>query len=573
MLDQLNPSTDHSTDQFISPTGLRVRQDLYDEDYSDSDYEQMLSMYEGTMSQIVEGEIVKSKVLRVTDNAVILDVGFKSEGSVPLDEFKDPHSLKEGDEVEVFLEHLEDQEGAVVLSKKKADFMRVWEKIRVAHESDQPVEGTLVKKIKGGVVVNLMGVDAFLPGSQIALRRVPNIDELLGQTYEFKIIKLNKRRRNIVVSRRVILENERAHKREHLMKELAVGQVRKGVVKNITDFGAFIDLGGVDGLLHITDMSYGRVSHPTEMVAIGKEVEVKILDIDWQRERISLGMKQLQSYPWQNVAAKYPVGTRVQGKVVSITNYGAFVEIEPGIEGLVHISEMSWTRNVRHPSKIVSIGETIEAVVLKVDEAEEKISLGMKQTEQDPWMVLPLKYPVGTRINGKVRNLTSFGAFVEIEPGIDGLIHISDMSWTKRVQHPSEVVKKGDAVDVVILNIDAENKRISLGLKQAEEDPWLKIGETYPIGMELRGRAVRLMDKGVVVDLGNDIEGFVPMSQLGIPNIENPGDAVKEGQVLDLKVLEVDPIHHRIVLAVIGYPDEPIIPPVKPAFEETTATE
>jgi small subunit ribosomal protein S1 len=569
MLDQLNPSTD----QFSSTTGLRVRQDLYDEDYSDADYEQMLSMYEGTMSQIVEGEIVKSKVLRVTDNAVILDVGFKSEGSVPLDEFKDPHSLKEGDEVEVFLEHLEDQEGAVVLSKKKADFMRVWEKIRVAHESDQPVEGTLVKKIKGGVVVNLMGVDAFLPGSQIALRRVPNIDELLGQTYEFKIIKLNKRRRNIVVSRRVILENERAHKREHLMKELAVGQVRKGVVKNITDFGAFIDLGGVDGLLHITDMSYGRVSHPTEMVSIGREVEVKILDIDWQRERISLGMKQLQSYPWQNVAAKYPVGTRVQGKVVSITNYGAFVEIEPGIEGLVHISEMSWTRNVRHPSKIVSIGETIEAVVLKVDEAEEKISLGMKQTEQDPWMVLPLKYPVGTRINGKVRNLTSFGAFVEIEPGIDGLIHISDMSWTKRVQHPSEVVKKGDAVDVVILNIDAENKRISLGLKQAEEDPWLKIGETYPIGMELRGRAVRLMDKGVVVDLGNDIEGFVPMSQLGVPSIENPGEAVKEGQALDLKVLEVDPIHHRIVLAVIGYPDEPIIPPVKPAFEETTAPE
>jgi small subunit ribosomal protein S1 len=566
MLDQLQPSSD----QLSSTSGLRVRQDLYDEDYSDEDYEQMLSMYEGTMSQIVEGEIVKSKVLRVTDNAVILDVGFKSEGSVPLDEFKDPHTLKEGDEVEVFLEHLEDQEGAVVLSKKKADFMRVWEKIRVAHENDQPVEGTLVKKIKGGVVVNLMGVDAFLPGSQIALRRVPNIDELLGQTYEFKIIKLNKRRRNIVVSRRVILENERAHKREHLMKELAVGQVRKGVVKNITDFGAFIDLGGVDGLLHITDMSYGRVSHPTEMVAIGKEVEVKILDIDWQRERISLGMKQLQSYPWQNVAAKYPVGTRVQGKVVSITNYGAFVEIEPGIEGLVHISEMSWTRNVRHPSKIVSIGETIEAVVLKVDEAEEKISLGMKQTEQDPWMVLPLKYPVGTKINGKVRNLTSFGAFVEIEPGIDGLIHISDMSWTKRVQHPSEVVKKGDAVDVVILNIDAENKRISLGLKQAEDDPWLKIGETYPIGMELRGRAVRLMDKGVVVDLGNDIEGFVPMSQIGVADIENPGDAVKEGQALDLKVLEVDPIHHRIVLAIIGFPDEPIIPPAKPAFEETT---
>ncbi|HEV8124932.1 MAG TPA: 30S ribosomal protein S1 [Gemmatimonadales bacterium] len=542
-----------TTDPFTSPTGLRVRQDLIDEEYTSEDYEKMLPMYEQTMASIVEGEIVKSKVLRVTDNAVILDVGFKSEGSVPLDEFKDPQNLKEGDEVEVFLEHLEDHEGAVVLSKKKADFMRVWEKIRQAHESDQPVEGTLVKKIKGGVVVNLMGVDAFLPGSQIALRRVPNIDELLGQTYEFKIIKLNKRRRNIVVSRRVILENERAHKREHLMKELQVGQVRKGVVKNITDFGAFIDLGGVDGLLHITDMSYGRVSHPSEVVAIGKEVEVKILDIDWQRERISLGMKQLMAYPWKDVASKYPVGTRVQGKVVSITNYGAFVELEPGIEGLVHISEMSWTRNVRHPSKVVSIGETIEAVVLKVDENEEKISLGMKQTEQDPWVVLPLKYPVGTMITGKVRNLTSFGAFVEIEPGIDGLIHISDMSWTKRIQHPSESVKKGDTVNVVILNIDADNKRISLGLKQAEEDPWLKIGETYPVGTELRGVVTRLMDKGVVTDLGNDIEGFVPMSQLGVPNIENPGDAVKEGQQLDLKVLEVDPIHHRIVLAVVGF--------------------
>src|SRR5438445_10944466 len=454
---------------------LRVRPGL-DEEYSSDEIAKMTELYEGTLSNIEEGEIVKSKVLRVTDTAVILDVGFKSEGAVPIDEFKDARSLKEGDVVEVFLEHLEDQEGAVVLSKKKRDV---------------------------------------------------------------------------------------------LMKELQVGQTRKGIVKNITDFGAFIDLGGVDGLLHITDMSYGRVSHPSEMVHIGQEVEVKVLDIDWERERISLGLKQLQPYPWKNVAAKYPVGTRVQGKVVSITNYGAFVELEPGIEGLVHISEMSWTRNVRHPSKLVSIGETIEAVVLKVDESEEKISLGMKQTEQDPWVVLPLKYPVGTRINGKVRNLTSFGAFVEIEPGIDGLIHISDMSWTKRVQHPSEVVKKGDAVDVVILNIDAENKRISLGLKQAEEDPWLRIGETYPIGLELRGRPVRLMDKGVVVDLGNDIEGFVPMSQLGVANIENPGDAVKEGQPLDLKVLEVDPIHHRIVLAVVGYPDEPIIPPVKPVYEES----
>jgi small subunit ribosomal protein S1 len=527
-----------------------------DEQYSADEIEKMSEMYEGTLSNIEEGEIVKSKVLRVTDAAVILDVGFKSEGAVAIDEFKDPKSLKEGDEVEVYLEHLEDQEGAVVLSKKKADFMRVWERIREAFERDEPVSGALVKKIKGGVVVDLMGVDAFLPGSQIALRRVPNIDELLGQSYEFKIIKLNKRRRNIVVSRRVLLEAERKTKREVLMKELQVGQVRTGVVKNITDFGAFIDLGGVDGLLHITDMSYGRVSHPSEMVRLGQELQVKILDIDWERERISLGLKQLQEHPWKDVAAKYPVGTRVQGKVVSITNYGAFVELEPGIEGLVHISEMSWTRNVRHPSKIVSIGETIEAVVLKVDETEEKISLGMKQTEQDPWMALPQKYPVGTRLKGKVRNLTSFGAFVEIEPGIDGLIHISDMSWTKRVQHPSEVVKKGDEVEVLILNVDAENKRISLGLKQAQEDPWLRIGETYPVGTELRGRVLRLMDKGVVVDVGNDIEGFVPISQLGIPELHNPADAVKEGQAVDMKVLEVDPIHHRIVLAATNFPPD-----------------
>src|SRR5436190_67268 len=462
---------------------LRVRSDLHEE-YSSDEIAKMTELYEGTLSNIEEGEIVKSKVLRVTDTAVILDVGFKSEGAVPIDEFKDARSLKEGDVVEVFLEHLEDQEGAVVLSKKKADFMRVWERIREAHEKDEAVSGTLVKKIKGGVVVDLMGVDAFLPGSQIALRRVPNIDELLGQSFEFKIIKLNKRRRNIVVSRRVLLEAERKTKRDVLMKELQVGQVRKGIVKNITDFGAFIDLGGVDGLLHITDMSYGRVSHPSEMVQIGQELEVKVLDIDWERERISLGLKQLQPYPWQNVAAKYPVGTRVQGKVVSITNYGAFVEIEPGI---------------------------------------------------------------------------------------DGLIHISDMSWTKRVQHPSEVVKKGDEVDVLILNVDAENKRISLGLKQAQEDPWLRIGETYPVGTELRGRVMRLMDKGVVVDLGSDIEGFVPMSQLGIPDIQQPGDAVKEGQAVELKVLEVDPIHHRIVLAATGFPKDDIIPVPAPApvAEET----
>lgn len=545
------------------------RPELYDEDeYSSDEYEAMMDLYNGTLASIEEGEIVKSKVLEIRENMVVLDIGFKSEGTIPLEEFKDMPDLKPGDEVEVLLEHLEDAEGSVVLSKKKADFMRVWERIRLAYENDEPVTGTLTKKIKGGVVVDLMGVDAFLPGSQIALRRVPNIDELIGQTYDFKIIKLNKRRRNIVVSRRVILETERAGKREKLMKELEKDQVRKGVVKNITDFGAFIDLGGVDGLLHITDMSWGRIQHPSEMVQIGQELEIKVLDIDWERERISLGLKQLQAYPWKDVVAKYPVGTRVQGKVVSITNYGAFIELEPGIEGLVHISEMSWTRNVRHPSKLVSIGETIEAVVLKVDPNEEKISLGMKQTETDPWTVLPLKYPVGTRISGKVRNLTSFGAFVEIEPGIDGLIHISDMSWTKRVQHPSEVVKKGDSVDVVILNIDSENKRISLGLKQAEEDPWLRIGETYPVGSENRATVTRLMDKGVVAEIGDGIEGFIPLSQLNITGkiVQSPDEVAYEGMLLDTRVLEVDPIHRRIVLAVTNIPEE------QPPRPETPST-
>jgi small subunit ribosomal protein S1 len=545
---------------------LNIRADLYDEEeYSDEEYEAMLEMYDSTLSNIDEGEIVKAHVLRVTDKAVILDLGFKSEGSVARDEFKDPDSLQIGDEVEVFLENLEDEDGVVVLSKKKADFLRVWEKIREAYEAGNAVQGMLTRKIKGGVTVDLMGVDAFLPGSQIALRRVPNIEDLIGETYEFKIIKLNKRRRNIVVSRRVLLEADREIKRDKLKKELEVGQVRTGVVKNITDFGAFIDLGGMDGLLHITDMSWGRVGHPSEVVTIGAELEVKVLDIDWERERLSLGLKQLQEYPWKDVEKKYPVGARVRGRVVSITNYGAFVELEKGVEGLVHISEMSWTRNVRHPSKIVSLGDEIEAVILKVDPEGEKISLGMKQIEEDPWHALPAKYPVGTKLSGKVRNLTSFGAFVEIEPGIDGLVHISDMSWTKRIQHPSEVVKKGDEVEVIILGVDAENKRISLGLKQTQEDPWDEIAQRFHAGEELSGKISRLQDKGVAVDLGDDIEGFVPVSQIGVTGLQNPADVFAEGDDLDLRVTEVDAGNRRIVLEVTAVPKFEGRAPVAPA--------
>ncbi|MFQ5550715.1 MAG: 30S ribosomal protein S1 [Gemmatimonadales bacterium] len=569
MSDTSNSTNEAAADSetAVIPTGLNIRPDLIDEDYSEEQYLELMQLYEGTLQSIAEGEIVKSKVIRVTDTHVILDVGFKSEGAVSRDEFKSVGEINPGDEVEVFLEDLEDEEGAVVLSKKKADFMRVWEKIREAYENGETVKGSLLKKIKGGVVVDLMGVDAFLPGSQIALRRVPNIDELLGKIFEFKIIKLNKRRRNIVVSRRVILEADRASKRESLMKDLATGQVRAGIVKNVTDFGAFIDLGGVDGLLHITDMSYGRVSHPSEMVQLGGEIEVKILDIDWDRERISLGLKQLQDYPWKDVTEKFPVGARVQGKVVSITNYGAFVELEPGIEGLVHISEMSWTRNVKHPSALVSIGESIDAVVLSIDPEEEKISLGMKQTEQDPWVTLPLKYPVGTRIVGKVRNLTSFGAFVEIEPGIDGLIHISDMSWTKRVEHPSEVVKKGDQVDVVILSIDGDNKRISLGLKQAQDDPWLTIAERFPVDTELQGKVVRYQEQGLVVDIGEDIEGLVPPTQLPFGDEKPVEDVVQIGQLADVKVIEVDPINHKILFAAFAFHDAPVEAPSEESAE------
>ena len=554
------------TGRAVSPELLR---DTYGEeqlDMSHDDFAKLLGEYAEDLQDIREGEIVQARVLHVTDNAVILEFGFKSEGSIALDEFKE--APEEGDDVEVLLESLEDDEGVVVLSKKKADFLRVWEKIKDAYEADQPVKGTLVHKIKGGVTVDLMGVDAFLPGSQIALRRVPNIEDLIGETYKFKIIKLNKRRRNIVVSRRVILEAEREKKRETLVKELLIGQVREGVVKNITDFGAFIDLGGLDGLLHITDMSWGRVGHPSEVVTIGANIDVKVLDIDWDRERISLGLKQLLPYPWTDIDKKYPVGSRVHGKVVSITNYGAFVELEKGVEGLVHISEMSWTRNIRHPSKLVTIGDDIEAVVLKVDPNEEKISLGMKQIEEDPWLALPVKYPTGTALGGVVRNLTSFGAFVEIEPGIDGLVHVSDMSWTRRVEHPSEVVQKGDEVNVMVLDVDAENKRISLGIKQLQEDPWPQIAERFVPGLEIAGKVVRVQDKGVVVDLGDEIEGFVPASHSRVEDADRLEEYYGGGDPVDLRVVESDVTDRRVVLEVTTEPEHRPDRVIKPEVAE-----
>ena len=527
-----------------------------DDDRSPEMREEMLGHYEESMRSLGEGEIVRGTVLNVDDKEVLVDVGFKSEGIIALSEFPDPGSIKVGDTIEVFLEKMENQDGLVVLSKQRADFVRVWDRVKDAYDSAQVVEGKLVRKIKGGVVVDLYGVEAFLPGSQIALRQVQNVDSLLGQGVQVKIIKLNKRRRNIVVSRRAVLEEERDRLKSAILKDLAKDQIREGVVKNITDFGAFVDLGGIDGLLHITDMSWGRVGHPSELVKIGDKVRVKVLNFDPEKERISLGMKQLDAYPWEGVEEKYKAGDRIKGRVVSITDYGAFIELEKGVEGLIHVSEMSWTRHVRHPSKVVNLGDTIDAVVLKVDKANEKISLGLKQVEPDPWLTLDQKYPPGMKVKGKVRNLTNFGAFVELEEGIDGLVHVSDMSWTKRVAHPSEVLKKGETVEVMILAIDKEHRRISLGLKQVGDDPWPLLAEKFLPGMEIAGTINRLFDRGAIADLGQGIEGFIPTSQLGIDDLKRPMDAFEVGEAMTMKVTRVDVPNHRLILSVKAWLSE-----------------
>ncbi len=512
-------------------------------------YLQLINQYEATLQEIQEGQILKGTVVEVRENEVLLNIGFKSEGVIALEEFGGAE-VKAGDEYDVFLEKIENQDGLVVLSKERADFLKVWDKIKIAHESGEVVTGLVDRRIKGGLVVKLWGVDTFLPGSQVALRQVPNLEDMIGEEIQCRIIKKNKRRRNVVVSRRIVLEQEREEKKRKLIAELEKGQVRKGVVKNITDFGAFVDLGGIDGLLHITDLSWGRVSHPSEVVAIGDEIEVKVLDFEEERERISLGLKQLQPYPWDNVEAKYPEGSVVRGKVVSITNYGAFVELEKGVEGLIHISEMSWTRHIKHPSKVVAIGDVVDVMVLKIDKENEKISLGLKQTEADPWLTLSERYPVGTVIEGKVRNLTDFGAFVEVEEGIDGLVHISDMSWTKRVRHPKEVIRKGETVKVQILDIDTDKRRISLGIKQLQDNPWPTLAMDFPVGRTLDGVVTRMLDHGVIVEVEKELEGFVPLGHLGIPKLDKPQFYFREGEQVPLKVIKMDVENRRIVLSI-----------------------
>jgi small subunit ribosomal protein S1 len=511
--------------------------------------ERMEDWFTQEFSDFEEGEIVQGRIVQVRGGEVLVDVGYKSEGTIPLEEFtRSGIEPKVGDEIEVYLEAKEDDEGLIVLSKDRADKIKVWDTVSRAYEKGVPVEGRVVEVVKGGLAVDV-GVRAFLPGSQVDLRPVKNLASLLGQTIRAKVIKLNRRRGNVVLSRRAMLEEEREERRRHTLSVLQEGMALTGTVKNITDYGAFIDLGGIDGLLHVTDMSWGRIGHPSEIFQVGDQVEVVVLHFDKETSRVSLGYKQRSSDPWEVVEAKYPVGAKVTGRVVSLTNYGAFVELEPGIEGLVHVSEMSWTRRVRHPSKLVNVGEQVEVMVLEVNKATKRISLGMKQVEPDPWATIDERYKPGMRVQGQVRNLTDFGAFVELEPGVDGLLHISDMSWTRNIGHPSDLLKKGQQIETLILNVDRDAKRISLGVKQIQPDPWEVVAERYPVGSRVTGKVVRLTDFGAFVELEPGVDGLLHISQMSDRPVGRSEDIVNAGDVLTLVVIRVDPAERRIGLS------------------------
>ncbi len=509
------------------------------------------ALYEETFRNFEEGTIIDGRIVTISKEKVVVDIGYKSEGIIPADQFsgEELQNLKVDDRLQVYIEEREDAEGNLILSKEKADKMKVWEELEKAYKDEKVVDGRIVSRIKGGMMVDI-GVKAFLPGSQIDLHPVRDLDSLVGKTFPVKIIKINHRRGNVVVSRRVLLEETRDRKRQTTLATLKEGQLIQGTVKNITEYGAFIDLGGIDGLLHITDMSWGRVGHPSDLFVIGDKVEVMVLKYDRETGRISLGVKQKSSDPWTNVATKYPVGSRVRGKVVSLTDYGAFVELEPGVEGLLHLSEMSWTHEVRHPSRLVSVGDQIEAAVLNVDPNNRKISLGMKQTAPNPWDMVEAKYPVGTRIEGKVKSLTDFGAFVGLDEGIDGLIHISDMSWTKHIKHPSELFKKGQKVDAVVLRIDKEKERLSLGYKQLTRDPWEdEIPQRYRVGDGTTGKVTKITDFGVFVELEGGVEGLIHISEAGLESHARLEDKFKLDDSVSAKIIKVDTDERKIALS------------------------
>jgi small subunit ribosomal protein S1 len=523
----------------------------FDEDMDPAEFSRLLDLYDNSFRNIAEGEVVKGTVLKVNENEVVVDVGYKSEGVISVNEFLDENGVvmvQAGDLVDVLLERTEDRDGHIVLSREKAEKMKIWDEVEKAFAERKVVIGRVIERIKGGLAVDI-GVRAFLPGSQIDVRPVRNLDALRGQELRMRVIKVNKKRGNIVLSRKVLLEEENAEKKKHTLETLSEGKVLTGVVKNITDYGAFIDLGGIDGLLHITDMSWGRVGHPSEVLKVNENIDVVVLKYDQATERVSLGHKQLVADPWTTVMDRYPAGARVSGKAVSLTDYGAFIELEPGVEGLIHVSEMSWSKRVKHPSKILNVGDTVEAMVLGVDPAARRISLGLKQVESNPWHELVEKYPVGTKINGKVRNLTEFGAFVEVEDDIDGLIHISDMSWSKRIKHPSEVLKKGDSVEAMVLSIDAENQRLSLGLKQLATDIWEDFFARHKVGQTVEGRVVRMTNFGAFVELDEGIEGLIHVSEFDDTQGGEKVD-LQVGTAYQMKVIKLSPAERKIGLSI-----------------------
>ncbi|MEM6337118.1 MAG: 30S ribosomal protein S1, partial [Bacteroidota bacterium] len=508
--------------------------------------EELMSLYESSLTEIAESEIVEGRVVRISDKDVVIDIGFKSDGIVARNEF--PAEIEAGDEVEVYVERVEDRHGQLILSKRRADDLRRWQRIEDAFENEGVLEGDIVNRIKGGMVVDLFGTEAFLPGSQIDIRPVRDFDAYLGKRMEFKVVKINPINGNVVVSHKALIEKDLEEQRAQILSQMEAGQVLEGIVKNITDFGVFIDLGGVDGLLHITDLSWGRVGHPSELVELDQKMKVVVLDYDKERKRISLGLKQLQPHPWENIDEKFVENMEVEGRVVSITDYGAFVELEKGIEGLVHISEMSWTKHVKHPTEMVKMGETVKVKILNIDQEGRKISLGMKQLRPDPWSNLSDRFPVGTTTRGIVRNITNFGVFVELEPGVDGLVHISDLSWTKKIRHPGEVVKKGQEMDVVVLNVDEGNRRLSLGHKQIETDPWNQFSVAYAEGTDVDVKIIRFAENGVVVELPLEVEAFVPASHLS----NNQGDiqsAYNVGDTIETRVIEFNSGDRKIIVS------------------------
>ncbi len=522
------------------------------DEYSPEDLKELSELYAHSFRDIKEGEILEGTIVGVNADNIVVDVGFKSDGTISKSEFNATEEIKIGEKVDVVIESVEDEDGNLVLSKKRADFLKIWGRVMDAFENEKVLPGKILKRIKGGMVVDLMGIEAFLPGSQIDIRPVRDFDAFVGQTMDFKIVKVNIPTENIVVSHKVLIEETISDQRKEILDKLEKGQILEGTVKAITDFGVFIDLGGVDGLIHITDLSWGRINHPSEILRLDEKIKVVVTDFEMERKRISLSLKQLLPHPWEKIEDKLKIGDKVAGRVVSLTDYGAFIEIEKGIEGLIHISEMSWTQHISHPSQFVSMGQVVEAVILSLDKDDKKISLGMKQLTPDPWSDLLKKYPVGSQHQGIARNLTNFGVFVELEPGIDGLVHISDLSWTKKIRHPGEVVKKGDKIDVVVLGVDTDSRKISLGHKQINANPWDNFEKEYAVGKNSDGKIVRIIEKGLIAELPLNVDGFIPATQLSTSKIKNLSFCFPIGTKLELKVVEFDKDNKKIVLSALA---------------------